>query len=89
VIKGINGDDQEKTLTIELLDATLRNTAMTITGTGVGILALRPVVQPPGSTAKRVQAELYVERMQIKMNGLNLIPKGMRRLCAAGDIFAE
>jgi len=67
VVKGNNGDANEKTFTLELgLGANVAGPArMTLTGYGVGIVALRALPVPAGSSVQLLQAELYVERMDV------------------------
>ena len=67
VVKGSNGDTYEKTFTLELgLGASFAGPArMTLTGYGVGIVALRALPVPAGSNFRLLQAELYVERMEV------------------------
>jgi hypothetical protein len=68
VLKGNNGDSNEKSFTLELgLGLNFAGPArLTLTGYGVGIVALRALPQPAGSTVQLLQAELYVERMEVK-----------------------
>ena len=56
-ISGNNGAPQEKTFTLEFLNAN-QNVVATLKGYGVGIVALR------AGTVGQLQAELYVERME-------------------------
>jgi hypothetical protein len=67
VLKGNNGDPNEKTFTLEL--GLGPNAAgpprMILTGYGVGIVALRALPVPAGSSVRLLQAELYVERMEV------------------------
>jgi len=67
VVKGNNGDPNEKTFTLELgLGLNAAGPArMTLTGYGVGIVALRALPVPAGSSIQLLQAELYVERMEV------------------------
>lgn len=66
VIKGNNDDSHEKTLTLELgVGKTGGPARLTLKGYGVGIVALRTLPQPAYSTLRRMQAELYVERMDV------------------------
>lgn len=63
VVKGNNGDQQEKGFTIELLSSTLDHTILTINGFNAGIVAMRSL--PVGAaTIPQVQVELYVERLE-------------------------
>ena len=67
VVKGSNGDTDEKTFALELglgLDAA-GPARMTLMGYGVGIVALRALPVPAGSSIQLLQAELYVERMEV------------------------
>jgi hypothetical protein len=67
VVKGNNGDSNEKTFALELgLGLNVAGPArMTLTGYGVGIVALRALPVPAGSSFQLLQAELYVERMEV------------------------
>lgn len=67
VLRGNNDDKHELELTLELgIPLTrLGQAALTLKGYGVGIVALRTLPQVPGSTVRRLQAELYVERMEV------------------------
>jgi hypothetical protein len=64
LIEGNNGDDREKTVTVELLSPDMKSTILALEGHGVGIYALKP----PGGGAdpRRVEAQMYVERWQLK-----------------------
>jgi hypothetical protein len=62
-VQGNNGDDQEKTFTLDLLGPTAQRLA-TLQGLGVGIVSLRALPYVPGSTPK-LQAELHVERLDL------------------------
>ena len=67
VLKGNNGDNNEKTFTLELgLGLNFAGPArMLLTGYGVGIVALRALPVPAGSSIQLLQAELYVERIEV------------------------
>jgi phage tail-like protein len=66
VIKGNNGDGAEKSGAVVLLSADLKKELARITLHNVGICALRR--QPVSDTAvRRVTAELYCERMELKV----------------------
>jgi hypothetical protein len=70
VIKGNNGADRERTMTIEVLDATLQQTLMTVTLSGVGIIAVSPVPAEAGSDAiARSRVELYAEKLTLAGGG--------------------
>jgi hypothetical protein len=65
VVKGNNSQDREKTATIELMSADMKNALLTLEGSGVGIIAVRP--ESGGSdSAKRVQVQMYVEQWRVK-----------------------
>jgi hypothetical protein len=62
VVKGNNGDAQEKTGTISYLSPDLRTTLFKLTLRHVGIVKIDPESVEAGSEAvRRVKAELYVE----------------------------
>ena len=67
VLKGNNGDAQEQSFTLQL--GTGQQYAVTpkvtLNGYGVGIVALRALPPPAGTTVRRLQAELYVERLEL------------------------
>ena len=75
VVKGNNTDANEKSFTLILgpgQSAPIGDkrsytdpAAMKLQGYGVGIVALRALPQPFGSTVRLLQAELYVERMEV------------------------
>ena len=67
VVKGNSGDTNEKTFTLELgLGLNFAGPArMLLTGFGVGIVALRALPVPAGSNIQLLQAELYVEHMEV------------------------
>lgn len=60
-----SGGSAERTLELKLLDPSLKDTLLTLKGSGVGLLSL--AVPGEGYTEKlpRMRAELYVERWQI------------------------
>ncbi|MDQ6886169.1 MAG: phage tail protein [Gemmatimonadota bacterium] len=62
IVKGNNGQDKEKTLTLEILSPNLKDVLLTLTASGVGIVAVRPVPSAAGSeNIRRSEVELYVE----------------------------
>ena len=67
VLKGNHSDNNEKSFMLEL--GIPLNTGgparLTLKGYGVGIVALRALPAPAGSTVQLLQAELYVERMEL------------------------
>jgi hypothetical protein len=65
VIKGNTGAGNERSGTIELLDASLKETLGTVTLAGCGIFSLELAA---GSGAARYVAELYVEGLDITLN---------------------
>ena len=76
VIKGNNGDDKERTFTLELgvgkrTDVVGMQRSYTATnllnlkGSGVGIIAIRALPQTPGSTVRLLQVDLYMERLEV------------------------
>lgn len=65
VIKGNNGDNAEKTFTIDLLTAAGQS-FKSIKGYGVGIVSMRALPPATGAaTAIRYQVELYMERLEV------------------------
>jgi len=66
VLRGNNDDKHEQTLTLELgMPMGIGPAALTLKGYGVGIVALRTLPPLPGSPYRQLQAELYVERMEV------------------------
>lgn len=76
VIKGNNGDDKERSFTVQLgvgkrtevsgvqrsyTEANLLN----LKGSGVGIIAIRALPQTPGSMIRQLQIDLYIERLEV------------------------
>ena len=64
VFKGLNNDAQEKTGTLTLLSPDLKKAIATITLHNVGIYSWEPIAVESGAM-RRMQAKLYVERMEI------------------------
>lgn len=60
------GQEKEKTVTVELLSPDMKSTLLTLEGSGVGIYALRPPGGGGADQPKRAQAQMYVERWQLK-----------------------
>jgi hypothetical protein len=70
VVEGKTGPEMEKTATIELLSQNMKDVELTLEANGVGILAVRPVANEPGSeSVRRVAVEMYVERWALKPPG--------------------
>jgi phage tail-like protein len=70
VIKGNNGQDNEKKGTLEFLTPNLKETLFTITFTQMGIFKLGDETVETGSeNIRRVKAELYVEDMAFAYSG--------------------
>jgi hypothetical protein len=67
VIKGNNGDDQEKTLVIELLDNELKTPILRLEGSGVGIVSAKyeQDIAPNAASTSGYRVELYVESLKI------------------------
>lgn len=67
VIKGNNGDDEEKTGTLEYLTSDLKTVLFTLNFFNTGIFKVADS-KPEASkdTVKRVKAEMYVEAMQFR-----------------------
>ena len=70
VVKGNNDDSKEKTLDIELLDASMKGSLLTLNCSGVGIVGctLEPA-DPAGGQPGSVRVEVYVERITIPAAG--------------------
>jgi hypothetical protein len=68
VVKGNNGDDNEKSGAIVFLDPTLKNELGRVTLKNVGIFALRRAPVNDGQAARLV-AELYCEQMEFTVKG--------------------
>jgi hypothetical protein len=64
VFKGNNGDAQEKTGTLTLFGPDMKKPIVTIKLYNVGIYSWEPVAVESG-TIRKMQAKLYVERMEI------------------------
>jgi phage tail-like protein len=65
VIRGNNGEDQEKTGTLEYLTPDLKNVLFSLTFHNLGIFRLTPDKLESGSPqVRRVKAELYMERVE-------------------------
>jgi hypothetical protein len=62
VVKGVNGDDQEKDATLEYL-APNNEVLFTLTLGHVGIYRITPVPGDANSTIRRLKVEMYVESM--------------------------
>ena len=66
VIKGNNSPDRERTMTIDMLDATMQNTLVSVNLSGVGIIAITPVASEAGSDQiARARVELYAEKLAL------------------------
>jgi phage tail-like protein len=69
VIKGNNGDDKEKSGTLEYLTPNLQEVLFTLTFKHLGIFKLTPEkVEAGNENIRRVKAEMYCENMQFKYN---------------------
>ena len=66
VIKGNSGAGNEKNGTLELLDASLKDTLGTVTLVRCGIFSLEPAAA--GTAVSRYVAELYVQGLNITLN---------------------
>jgi hypothetical protein len=66
-INGNNGDDREKTLVIELLDADGKPGILRLEGSGVGIISAKHEqdIAPNANTTAGYRIELYVENLKI------------------------
>ncbi|MGI8497891.1 MAG: phage tail protein [Gemmatimonadaceae bacterium] len=66
VVKGNNSQEKEKTLTLEIMTPNLSEALLTLTASGVGIVAVRRVATPAGSdNIARDEVELYVEQWTV------------------------
>lgn len=71
VVKGDNGPDREKTLTVELLAPDMKQSLLILRAKGVGIYALRPAATSPGTEGiARMEAKLYVEGWEVVSSGV-------------------
>jgi hypothetical protein len=71
VVQGHNSDAQEKTFTLTLLSADLKDTLFQLEGSGVGIVSAKyeqPVTAATTSVMQGFRVELYVENMRIGTN---------------------
>jgi hypothetical protein len=64
LIKGDNGQEKEKTIDVQLMSPDMKSVFLTLQGTGVGMVAMRPVSGTGDSIAK-VEVELYVTKWAI------------------------
>ena len=64
VIRGINGDADEKTGTLEYLDS-MGAALFSLSFNGLGIISIAPEPYRSGESAARVQAAMYAEKMTI------------------------
>ena len=64
VIRGNNGDGNEKNFALHYLNPAL-TPVVTVNGFNAGIVAVRSLPVPPGESIRRVQVELYVERVEL------------------------
>jgi hypothetical protein len=64
LIKGDNGQDKERTIDVQLTSPDLKSVSLTLQGTGVGMVAMRPLTGSGDNIAK-VEVELYVTRWAI------------------------
>jgi hypothetical protein len=64
LIKGDNGQDKERTIDVQLMSPDLKSVFLTLQGTGVGMVAMRPMAGSGDSIAK-VEVELYVTKWAI------------------------
>ena len=70
VVKGSNGQDKEKSATIELLDPSLRTVLMTINLNNLGIFKLESLKTLANTEAvAKVRASMYCETMQFNFSG--------------------
>jgi phage tail-like protein len=70
VIKGNNGQDKEKTGTLEYLTSDLSKTLFKLDFQGLGIFKLTPdKVEAGGENIRRVKAELYCEHINFSYEG--------------------
>jgi hypothetical protein len=64
LIKGDNGQDKERTIDVQLMSPDQRSVILTLQGTGVGMVAMRPLTGSGDNLAK-VEVELYVTKWAI------------------------
>lgn len=71
----VQGQADQKTVTIELLHPNMRDVLMTMTGEGVGVVSLTPVAIVANSEAPaKVTVECYVERWTVGVTGEGTYP---------------
>jgi phage tail-like protein len=63
LVKGKNTDADEKTVTIEMLDQTLKDVLFTLTLKGVGLISVGAEKVESAETVRRVRAEMYIESL--------------------------
>jgi hypothetical protein len=66
VIDGLNGDDKERSGSLDLLAPDLATAVLTVKFSNLGIFALAPVAAS-GDTAASMKAELYCESMSLEV----------------------
>jgi hypothetical protein len=65
LIKGDNGQDKERTIDVQLTSPDLKSVVLTLQGTGVGMVAMRPLTGSGGEGVAKVEVELYVTKWAI------------------------
>ena len=91
VVKGNNGDDKERTLTIDLLSPDMKSVQMSLQATGVGIVAVRPR-DAGGAGSEKVaetEVELYVETLAVQPKGASASSEPKPAQAAAADAAAQ
>lgn len=60
LIKGDNGQEKERTIDVQLMGPDMKTPVLTLSGTGVGMVAMRPLVG--NDNLAKVEVELYVTK---------------------------
>ena len=63
LIKGDNGQEKERTIEVQLMGPDMKSSVLTLQGSGVGMVAMRPLIGT--DNAARVEVELYVTKWAI------------------------
>jgi phage tail-like protein len=64
LLKGENSQEKEKTIEIQLMGPDMKSSTLTLQGSGVGMVAMRPL-SGSGENVARVEVELYVDKWAI------------------------
>lgn len=65
LIKGDNAQDKEKSIDVQLTTPDLKSSVLTLQGSGVGMVAMRPLTGSSNESIAKVEVELYVTKWAI------------------------